>query len=342
MSNVYDLGNRERLLEEASDWISRLDRGLTADEEHELETFLSRPNARSQLLQLARHWDKLDSLSRLADIMPPAESTRARPRRGWAIAASVLIAAALGFALVRNVDTPLVDDPPPATSVAYETAIGESVALDLSDSSTVLLNTNSEILVTFTATDRVVLLRQGEAHFDVASDADRPFSVIIGNRVVQVVGTQFSIDVTDADRIELIVVEGVVRVSTRQSTLGVGGSNQRPPPPDNVKTLAAGSIALLGIDSEEVAEISEEAIDTKLSWRTGSLIFEGETLETALIEIARYTEVEFIFLDEDIRSIPVGGLFRAGDVDGLLRNLQTNFGIAFQRTNDDRVLLSKQ
>lgn len=342
MSNVYDLKRRERLLDEASEWISRLDRGLSSDEERELQKFLQSPNARAQLLELAQHWDKLDSLSRLADLMPPAEHTRARPRLVWAIAASVLIVGVLGLALVRGIDGPGGGSTPPATSVAYETAIGESAALELADSSAVQLNTDTEILVTFTPTDRVILLRRGEAHFDVESDPDRPFSVMVEERVVQVIGTEFSIQITDTKQIELIVVEGAVSVSTRQSILGVGASNQAPQASVDTKTLTAGSIALLGSDSEVISEISEEAIDTKLSWRTGSLIFDGESLEAALTEIGRYTEVEFVFLDEDIRSIPVGGLFRAGDVDGLLRSLQTNFGIAYQRTDDDRVLLSKQ
>ena len=78
----------------------------------------------------------------------------------------------------------------------------------------------------------------------------------------------------------------------------------------------------------------------KLSWREGRVVFRGESLEAALAEIERYTTVQFVFLDEDLKSRSVTGRFRAGDVDGLLVALRTNFNITHERSDDGRVLLS--
>ena len=106
------------------------------------------------------------------------------------------------------------------------------------------------------------------------------------------------------------------------------------------ETVAAGSICLFGADTKRIDAIGVDEIETKLSWRAGNLVFTGETLETAVQEISRYTKVEFVFLDETSKRVQVAGLFRAGDVDGLLETLRANFGIAYQRLDDDKVLLS--
>jgi len=83
-------------------------------------------------------------------------------------------------------------------------------------------------------------------------------------------------------------------------------------------------------------------VAVKLSWRKGNLIFRGESLEEAVREVERYTPVEFVFLDQDLKKIRVAGLFKAGDVRGLLATLRENFDIVYQYTDDQTVLLGKE
>ena len=59
-----------------------------------------------------------------------------------------------------------------------------------------------------------------------------------------------------------------------------------------------------------------------------------------MTEIGRYTTVEFVILDDDLKRVRIAGLFRAGDVDGLLATLRENFDISYQRTGDGRLLLT--
>ena len=338
MSNVYDFESHDRGLDEASVWIARLDRGLTAAEQEELRMFLEDPNARSQFLALAEHWDKLDSLSRLSDIMPPV----AQRKSGWAwklsAAAAVVVALAAGLYVLR--DDTLVSPPPPGASLAlYETAVGEQFILNLNDGTTVALNTDSRMSVVFSANGRLVVLDHGEAHFEVAEDPYRPFSVLAGGTLFQAVGTEFSIHVSGPEDIELIVVEGAVRVDTQDHGIKTGALEPPGLMPSG-DTVAAGSICLFDADTKRIDAIDVDDIEMKLSWRRGNLVFTGETLETVMQEISRYTELEFVFLDETSKRVTVAGLFRAGDVEGLLETLRANFGIAYQRTDDGKVLLS--
>ena len=92
----------------------------------------------------------------------------------------------------------------------------------------------------------------------------------------------------------------------------------------------------------ETKPIEAEEIAVRLSWRNGNLIFRGESLEEAVTEIGRYTAVEFVFLDEDSKKVRLLGMFRAGDVDGLLTALRKNFNISYERVNDGVIHLSAQ
>ena len=65
MNNKTELSEKEGVLDLASLWISRLDRGLNAEEEAQLLDWLhdSETNAR-EFFQLAALWDNLSSLDK--------------------------------------------------------------------------------------------------------------------------------------------------------------------------------------------------------------------------------------------------------------------------------------
>src|SRR5690606_10071918 len=97
-----------------------------------------------------------------------------------------------------------------------------------------------------------------------------------------------------------------------------------------------GETVLLGEKISPVEKIAEADIEAELSWRQGNLVFRGETLDEAIAEISRYTSVEFNFSDNEIRDIRIAGLFKAGDIQGLLTALDKNFGISSSRTQGNR------
>ncbi|WP_191229210.1 FecR family protein [Aurantiacibacter xanthus] len=80
----------------------------------------------------------------------------------------------------------------------------------LADGSSVLLNGASAIKVQLDGDVRHVTLNAGEALFDVAHDADRPFTVEAGAGEVTVLGTRFDLALND-DQVELEVSRGLVR-----------------------------------------------------------------------------------------------------------------------------------
>ena len=55
------------------------------------------------------------------------------------------------------------------------------------------LNTETRLRASISADGREAWLDQGEAYFEVAHDASRPFTVHMGDRTVNVLGTRFSV-----------------------------------------------------------------------------------------------------------------------------------------------------
>ncbi len=345
MSKVVDISANEERMDTASRWILRMDKGLSDTEQAELRDWMAaHPKNAGRLLSMAERWDKMEDMSRLAALFPEEGTVpiKARPTLRWGIAvATVLVIATAAVWLTPRLDT---DQPSGTASIVdhnniFETAIGEQSTVTLSDGSVVVLNTNSLVHVAYSANARVLRLQRGEMHVDVADDASRPFSVMAGDRIVQAVGTAFSVEITDDKKIELVVTEGKVVVGIHTPS---NAPSSIPPllAQSSTNTVAAGEEMVLGVPDETATPVSPEEIEVKLSWREGRLIFNGEPLEAALAEVERYTTVEFVFMEDGIKTREVTGRFRAGDVEGLLIALRINFDITHERSEDGRVLLS--
>ena len=344
MSNIYELPSNERQYDEASLWIERLDEGLTDEGTADLQAWMAaNPENQAVLFKMARLWDKMDTLSRLSTLFP--EEPGVVRRRRWpriAAAAVVLLGVATAWLGLSENPAGLVDEVLVQTrgESAYETAIGEHATVALTDGTELVLNTNSRIRVRYGARYRLLVLEAGEVHVKVAEDINRPLSVIAGDNIVQAIGTEFNVEITDDQRIELVVTEGKVRVGVQTV---VAGNDRIPQPavlPDTAPLVEAGQEVMLGQAAPEVVPVTEDEIEVKLSWRNGNLIFRGESLEETVAEVERYTAVEFVIVDEALKEIRVSGLFRAGDVDGMLAVLRENFDIAAERVDDHRVLLT--
>ena len=351
-------------LEQACEWIARIDRELQEEEQVALQQWLAAsPLNQQELFEVAKLWDKMDALSRLSALFGAVEPQHAqhdshnssqtsshsanhgkRSFRTLAMAASTAALLLLGGLLYRSEVLPMVN---PSSSIAsmqatYQTRVGENTTIELPDSSKLVLNTNSFVVVRYSAAARVIELQRGEINIDVAHDTSRPLSVIAGGKIIQAVGTAFNVDLRK-DHVELIVTDGKVLV----------GSNPGDEPPAEQllsKRLPQSSLAISkgewvdldpkGQAPEQVQRMDAVELAASLSWRSGNLIFRGENLEDALAEISRYTDIEFELADDaKLKQIHVAGMFKTGDVNGLLEIFRTNFNISHERLSRDKILL---
>ncbi len=120
----------------------------------------------------------------------------------------------------------------------------------MEDGSRITLNTDSQIRVDLTVKERRVELQQGEAFFEVAHDASRPFIVRAGNKRVIAVGTRFSVR-REANDVRVVVTEGKVRVETE------GDPSSTSPEPLVAGTVAQASSAGVLVQTEPLAQAEE-------------------------------------------------------------------------------------
>jgi transmembrane sensor len=238
MDNIMEFPENEAIEDQALVWLIRLDgdKPLDAVEEHELEAWLARsPVHRESLKSLNTFWANSNVLNELAEPQSIMALCRRRlkaaiwPMTGFrqaTIQATMAQVAMAAFMVVLALGVVVGSGIYPVditkTNGLYLTAVGQQKTITLADTSQIELNTNSQIQVDYSEGFRNIRLLQGEVHFEVAKDPDKPFRVYAGNGRVQAVGTAFNVYLKDDD-INVFVTEGRVALA---STLPVVSADE--------------------------------------------------------------------------------------------------------------------
>jgi transmembrane sensor len=289
--------------EQAARWAVRLASGvLPGEQQRELERWLqSDLRHRGALVRARAHWSDLDRLASLhrplREAVPAAGGPRLTRRR-WlsgAAAAATALAAGLSWLALRG------------RALNYVSGLGEVRRIPLTDGSTVLLNTSSELVVHIDAQQRHLALVRGEALFQVAPDARRPFVVLTEAMAVRAVGTAFDVRL-EADRLDVTVTEGTVEL------------RQGPAAHAPAQRLHANERAVVDRGrSVVVRSIAASDAERRLAWRDGLLAFDNDTLAAAAAEINRYNRRQVIVEDAALAAMPIVGRFRTTDIDDFAR-----------------------
>ncbi|MBL4681295.1 MAG: FecR domain-containing protein [Pseudomonadales bacterium] len=351
MSNIYELPTSEDPIGDASEWIARIDRGLTEQEKEALQEWVeAKPENQEALVTVAEIWDKMSALSRLKELFPHPHNTEVRSR--WVpltMAATVLLAVFVGFWSTSGLIFNKLNLAPTTSYVikedVFETKIGENLIFILPDGSQLSLNTNTRVRFRYTQFERLLMIERGEVHLQVQIDEARPYNVFAGNKIVQAVGTAFNIELSSNQHMELTVTEGKVLVAALDEATRVdvfkGRSGLPPAMPQSSVLVSAGEQLIVNGTIEGTDLIEPQDIQARLAWRDNNLIFRGESLAEAIAEIERYTSVEFVIVGENLKKIRVAGIFKTEDVEGLLNTLRENFGIVPERVGDEKIILTQ-
>ena len=245
-----------------------------------------------------------------------------RPARLLAMAVSILLligGAALWWTL---------------TPTTYRTGVGERRVVALGDGSKLSLDAATEVRVRYSDHARRLWLTTGRAKFDVAHDRSRPFTVAAANKLVRATGTAFSVE----------LIGGDVRVALYQGRVLVTGKQQAPGA-QIVAPAAAGferptaTVLKPGqelIASVRIAEARIAAVDParSLAWEGGQLVFESEPLSVAVERMNRYSPEKLSVGDAAAASIPIDGVFEAGDTMAFVEGVTGVFPVRAHPTED--------
>lgn len=197
------------------------------------------------------------------------------------------------------------------------TGRGNQYQLELSDGTIVWLNAASSIRfpISFTGSERKVEIT-GEAYFEVAKDAKRPFRVMVqsaqGSSEVEVLGTHFNINAyDDEEAVKTTLLEGAIKLSRKQAT-------QLLKPGQQARYDAQSALSVkAGVDVEKV-----------VAWKNGSFVFDHQDIRSIMRQISRWYDVDIVYQGVPTNETFSGIVSRKSDVLKVLKIMQAN-GVHF-------------
>jgi ferric-dicitrate binding protein FerR (iron transport regulator) len=234
-------------------------------------------------IDVDKAWNKLHSrLSENGLIKEAPVVRRSFVRTAYfRVAAAVLLLFGIGSVLLYMNDKGLLSH----KTVVATTDNQKNLQVTLPDGSNIFLNRNTRLSYreNFGRHGRNVIL-SGEAFFEIARDENNPFIVDAGNASVKVLGTSFNIISNNQDSaVEVFVKTGQVMVS--------GNEN------NNNLILDPGYI---GTMFQKRSEKSVNNDPNYMSWNTGLLVYDGQTLDVVFRDLKRVYNMDIVADDPDI------------------------------------------
>lgn len=205
------------------------------------------------------------------------------------------------------------------------TPAGTTTSLTLNDGTKVLLSANSRLTYdkAFTSEKREVML-VGEARFNVAKDANRPFIVCTERIQTQVLGTVFDVKAYPQAVPDVTLYEGSVEVSLN------GNSPKRMQPGEQVSLNKEGKLQL------------EKASETQGKWTEGEFAFDNQELLKVMQEIGSWYNISVVFRSRPLLEERIYfRMSREDSVDKVLGVLN-DLGVAKFSMKDERIVVSNK
>ncbi|GGF33109.1 FecR family protein [Echinicola rosea] len=235
----------------------------------------------------------------------------------WLKVAAILVLC-LMLALISGevlMETEVIS-PQEITWKSAENPRGRKSKINLPDGTIVHLNYESKLVFPeqFAASRRIVQL-DGEAFFEVAHDARRPFIVQTEGMETQVLGTSFNVKAPKySDGTEVSLVTGKVRVKL-----------------DNLKEqlLAPGEQityhAQSGVFSRRNFNIAQVT-----AWKEGVIIFTDTDFEAFIDKLSKWYGVDFQVYGSTPKNWKVNGRYENEKLEDILTGMQFMYDVKFQ------------
>lgn len=318
--------------DEAEQWFARLlDRHCPPEERAAFERWRQAdPAHAASYRELELLWQRSEEAVKDPAVMAAAwRALRHEPathaRRRWLLptmAAGLAILVAV-IALPRWLSAPTE-----ASAATYATAAGQQRSVQLEDGSSILLDTDSRITVSYSPSTRRVDLLRGQAQFSVHGNHAWPFVVHAGNGTVTAVGTQFQVRL-DGSSTDVALLQGKLAIATWM--------------PDGTTQNASlvGGEGLAFDASGHITPVHPLDLQQAQGWTQGKLFVHDWRLPRLLQEMNRYSSTKLSIGDPSLQDIHVSGIFRTNDQQTFLQLLQQGWAIRAKRVSDTQVVLMR-
>ncbi len=206
------------------------------------------------------------------------------------------------------------------TMRSIHSPIGQRVKLQLSDGTSIWLNSNSTLTFPdkFTKKERNVTL-EGEAYFMVAHNEESPFIVQTNCYNIKVLGTTFNVYAYKLEDFKVALLEGSVNISNKQNSESLQLS------PQEKAFFCQGKLKKKRMNEEDT-----------FNWIDGIYKFSNEDYGSVFKKLEEYYNVPIIVHDESILSYKCTGKFRQRDgIEHILNVLKRNHNFNYRWDKND-------
>jgi transmembrane sensor len=260
-------------------------------------------------LRALRAYDAAGVLRGMLTKIP--EVRKASPHRSWTAAGLTALAACV---LVYLLPKPVARAPD-----RFVTATAEQKTIHLVDGSSVNLDSQTVLEVSYTNDHRMVRLGQGAAYFSVERDESRPFIITLADSSVEVLGTDFEVkSVCGAVRVS--VADGVVRFHRQRDAV----------------EIRAGQRVELGSDGAFSTPRPARQI---AAWRSGTLSYNNATICEVVSDANRQGGEVIKLSDPALASLRITASYPTGQRPAMLASLEAALPIRVEHHNNNDVWL---
>lgn len=207
--------------------------------------------------------------------------------------------------------------------IAEKTVINKQ----LEDGSQVTLNKASTLTYSkskFNKANRTVTL-EGECHFEVEKDLEKPFIIETGIYTVEVVGTSFYVNNRSQDSLLVMVETGKVIVYKK---------NNR----DNFTTLTPGEKGVFWASNKTKQKTSEKD-QNEMAWKTKKLSFKNKRLEHIVKKLNKLYEANIEITNPNIEKCRLTVTFDKQPLNEVLKVMEATLNIKIEKLGE-KILIS--
>lgn len=245
--------------------------------------------------------------------------------RNWlSIAASVILILSLGYLLYNKMDDSVKEEQPIA-HITKTTEWGERLSLTLADGTKVKLNSGSTITFpeSFATSTREVTL-VGEAFFDVAKNARKPFIIKSGDLSTTVLGTSFNVNAyKEHEKVAVTVVTGKVGISANAGEVFLNPNEQ-------------------GVFNKVMESISKKEVNVAsfVQWKDGIIRFDDITLKEAMKKLERWYGVTFVFENKKSEECHISATYDNEVLSAVLESIiYVKKGLSYEYLENNKILI---
>lgn len=202
---------------------------------------------------------------------------------------------------------------------------GGEYSLVLADGTKVWLNARSALRFSYPFDSLRTVYLDGEAYFEVAHNAAKPFEVKTEENTLRVLGTKFNVRAYKEQPYQVTLLEGKVQISNGIDTEILVPNNQLNQPSE-AKTY-------------EVIPVNAKLYS---AWTKGVFEFNNASLKDIMCQLERWYNVEVDYATEDLKDIRfTGSILKNESLGYALEMIQKISDVRFSKRNE-RVLIEKK